>query len=296
MERLRRGFVFLLTAGMAFAIPVYLYYHHLHGAGHSVTDAQPLGDPKTLWNYIYIGTQVGTVLRGLALFPSLGIDELDAMLMRLCSYVTHTGDIRRALRIYANFGAYISFAFLIAALLVKPRRKNVCCWCLGQALMFGAFLLPAFGRWQLGVNQSLSLRYQYQALPGLYLIMLPALMWLLRQTQVGAEKRVVNSSLHAGAVAALLLLLVGYFSVNLLLEAQPTYFTSVGGRNYDFAMQLRSWHVKMDRPAAKGEDVTAGAGTQLTSAELSSLGPVLPATLTPGRSADTIYNTLRWLK
>lgn len=158
-----------------------IYYANRHGAGHDLSHGvmqwKPWENLSKLLGYIGVGTQFGVVFRGSGLFPSLS--PYGAGILEPINFLNDVlPEVFAAL-----IGSLISLIILAASLSFarSEQRKAydiLAYWLLGQGYMVLCFILPAIARFQFGVSQALSLRYQSPALVGLIIIALPLITWL----------------------------------------------------------------------------------------------------------------------
>lgn len=174
------------------AVAAVCYALHREGAGHGVEQAGILGNPVESLKYLLVGTEAGTVLRGLGLYPYLGL-EISAHVPSVLLFPRLRPEILLGL-----LGCFVSLLILAAS---RP-RENWRPWVLGQSYLMLLFVLPALGRWSFGLNQAFALRYHSQTLLGLLILLLPlalrlwrwpllcvSLLWLSVQAGMGLELR-----------------------------------------------------------------------------------------------------------
>ena len=264
---LRRLVVFTACAAAGIALSALLYSLNKDGAGRSIGEADLFGSIHGIASYLFAGSQVGAVLRGLSLYPALQLGSADALAGMLSSQaqIAWPAGISPLL-LCAGAGALLSTA-LLAAAYRRRGAQGAAFWALGQALILAALVLPALGRWQLGANQSLALRYHYSTLAGLAVMLLPILP--------------LTGKKLLGACLTL------WISCQLLLGASFETYSSAGSRNRDFAAQLQDWRMKCSSVGAKNYEAQ---GTSLAG-----LQPTYPPTVTPGRHPNQIYVVLHWL-
>jgi len=135
-----------------------------------------------MFNYILVGSGIGTVIRGLGLYPTLALTNIDEGLL-LFYPVAHARMVEilggsLLLETFFALGGYlILFVFLIFALLFlradSERRIILFSFLSGLMVLVCAFILPAAVRWNFGSFQALALRYQYVALIGLVFLLVP---------------------------------------------------------------------------------------------------------------------------
>ena len=158
--------------------------------------------------YIGYGIFLGTIARGSGLYPGLEFGSARAIFSRLEEYATPE---------HPNFGnpaissSNLSdpenwFLFLGIALVIvlslyylfkkEKQDKATLLFILGGLWMVAVFLLPAWGRSMFGVGQSQYLRYQYLALPGFLIMLMPLLAGLIKRPKFFAVLAFVYFSAH----------------------------------------------------------------------------------------------------
>jgi len=215
----------LLFSSFALLIPVLLiYYLNRKGAGHTVDDMKLQGGLLQIFSYIFCASQFGTVLRGVGFYPSL---ELDAASNFLPLFIR----ARISAEIFFSLsGTAISIALLLLYRRSEHRRRNVSLWLFGQCWILLSFILPALGRWQYGLIQSLSLRYQYTALVGLALVAMPLVLEFLEHIWQNPKRKqwqrfgFIYLAYHCGLAA--------------ILAYHFIYYTEKGSQNKQYIHQL----------------------------------------------------------
>lgn len=265
------GFLAIFTLGA-----VLLYKTHTESTGHGVERAHAAGHLAEVAEYLWVGTQFGSILRGLGIFPALGPESALEALASLGIRVEHP------FLFLANIGFLCSLLVLVlGALWSKRTRASVQLWLTGQLLLAVCFLLPALGRWELGAGQSLSLRYHYSALLGLLIMCIP-----LASACYGfaASAR----PLLRGAVMSVFLLLIG---VHFVVGRNFEYFTKQGYEHRLFVSELTSWKKQLRTLSSTQPNVDYEA----SGTALSGMHPANRGTITPGRHPNDIYAVLHWL-
>lgn len=276
---LTRGFNFskfkdsllaLLSVAMGLGATAIIYLNYVR----SPTSSMPAMDFGTLLlylkeplKYIVVGSQLGTVLRGLGFYPGLefggcrrlaGIDSPEAL------NSLRFGDTLDPETLAVLTGCILSLVFLLALLkFFHWQAKGFYLWCLSEATIVSSLLLPAFGRWQLGLGQSLSLRYHYVPVAALCLLLIPLINSLI------FTNRKQLKSISAIGFALLLT------ALQLYQGAKFTYFTEKGAENRRYLLQIQNLQGLYDNK--------------------DSLGPLEPESLTPGLDISAIQSILQWL-
>ncbi len=205
--------------------------------------AGAFGSIGTIAAFTFVGTQLGTVLRGTGLFPFVQIVAPREIL-------GDTGIPPELLLAGAGF------ALSLLLLLPSASRRY---WVAGQLWMLSCLALPALGRWQMGAEHSLFPRYQYGALIGFAIVLLPFFMRIFAAREKG---EVIFGR------ALLPACLVLFLFVQLSFGRAFSFFSTVGNAHRLYAAQL---------------------------AERSEPPPAYPVSLAPHSSPEQIYATLHWL-
>ncbi|MFN8390477.1 MAG: hypothetical protein U0136_09330 [Bdellovibrionota bacterium] len=277
--RYRRLVPLAIACALCAGSAAILYATHRSAVGHGVDvaeQARPLDHVHEIFDYLLVGSQFGAILRGSGLFPLVQLNSAE-LLPTLGVHVARP-DITLG---------WLGFALSVGALLFAVRRKesrmrNVCLWVLGQALVVTCLLLPSVGRWQLGANQSLALRYHYATLVGVAVLLLVPICqffeWVMAPEGSALRRRL--------STAFFALLLTG----QLLSGRFFDYFTAGGYRHRMYVAQLSDWQKQLKAVKPDASPDYEASGTPLQGAQ-----PIQPVTLTPGRHPNEIYAVLHWL-
>lgn len=232
---------------------------------------------EALWHYILVGAELGAILRGLGLFPSLGLEGPRELYER-----SHGPTVDPELH-YAWAGFWVSVVIVVVSLLCsKDRRATIKLWLLGQLLMLLTFLLPALVRVKIGIFQSLALRYQYGALIGLCVMLTPlAVAWY--EEDEGRMRLIFRSVLGVAATCSI--------AVQLFLGSSFTYFTNVGRTNRAYIAELTKWRVSLATPP----DITANNLFEQIAAGKYPPPPIAPPVLSPAFDTRRAYTVLGFL-
>lgn len=271
---LLRGVALTMLLLLSLCIPVALYLVFREGHGHTIAQAKLFENLKEVLAYLFVGSQLGTFLRGIGAVPSLELGVAPHVIAALQQNLPFLPiPAVRAELLLASLAFGCSVVLLLLSQVLTRRAFTL--WCLGQLMMGSSLLLPALGRWSFGLSQSLSLRYHYGSLIGLLLLLLPLVQWAF-EGQRGASTR-------ARGTAIVLWL---FLSVQLWTAMQFSYFQEAGRTNRLFTSALLDWRSTI------GEELPySGQGSRFEG-----LQPSLPAQLTPGRHPNEIYAVLRWLE
>lgn len=275
-EATRRAALVFLVAGMGAGASGVLYATHRESSGTGVDQAHPLAEPVRLASYVFTGAELGSVLRGVGLFPALDLEAPSQLLTPLTKHFHRMS----AEQLLALAGVGISLLLLCLGFLSRGGRSWVwSCWLLGHVIIVVNLVLPALGRWQLGDAQSLASRYHYATLVGLCIAALPAAAAL---GALHAERKWVRPALSLAAAL--------FIAEQLAAGRAFQYFGDRHVQDREYAARLRDWNEQL---LALSPDVPVayeGTGTPLAG-----LYPLHLDSITPGRHPDQVYGVLHWL-
>ena len=195
--------------------------------------------PKEVLKYNLIGTQQGTISRGLGLYPGLSYGSAREYFWGKefvknnpkASELNSVFKIKDPENIFFFAGVFFS-AFLFLLYFIKGANSPYLSFFIaGQVWLFLAFLLPALGRWEHGYPQALSLRYQYFTLPGFLLCLAPLLNITLKKTGLYFKKN------NLGQIIFLLTLFIFSF-LQFKKVSEFNYFTEKGLKNRAYLEEL----------------------------------------------------------
>ena len=170
--------------------------------------------------YIFSGSQLGVVLRGLGLYPTLELDAAPKLLATFpFSKVREFPEVS-----IACLGFFISLASLLLTFRYKHALSKI--WLIGFLLPIATIILPALTRWHYGSAQALSLRYSYLGVFGLFLMLSPCILMLIENSK---------SRLFLG------LILTSNIYLQLCLSKDFRYFSNYGIRHRDYVEKLIAW-------------------------------------------------------
>jgi hypothetical protein len=271
---LLRGVVSSGLLGICLATVALLYLSFRTGHGHTMQDAKLFDNISEVFAYIFVGSQVGTVVRGLSLIPSVELAISPVIIAWLQSVIPGFPHLAiRAELVLATLAFGVSLLLLLIGQFCNRNAYRY--WFFGQALIVASLLLPALGRWHYGPSQALSLRYHYGSLLGLLLMLLPIVQYLFEGQRFNTPR----------ARIALIGIWLA-FAVQLWTAQQFTYFQEQGQQHQFFADALVDWRRTIGESANFEASGTKYAGLQ----------PPYPATLTPGRHPNEIYLVLQWME
>ena len=234
-----------------------------------------------IWDYLYVGSQTGCILRGLGFFPPLQM-EAAPKLFKLWGK-----EEPRANYLLAHIGLGISLLVLLFGVLLHTEKSWAFrCFLAGEAIIFISLALPALGRAQLGEDQSLSLRYHYSTFVGLTMMMLPLISGIFRIVEERHTSKVKRS-----VVFILGELFLCYFlTAQLFVGRRFEYFTEKGYEHRVYIQQLADWNKRL-----KALSPDKPLPYEATASDLQGLFPIHLETITPGKHPDEIYKVLHWL-
>ncbi len=277
MPRLKSALLLSALVAVVFVGTFLIYTSQKSGSAPKIEAAGVAANFQAILAYMFVGGEYGTVLRGLGLFPSLENAAAEYWLSPRLRAILNPEIF------FALIGAVLSATILLVSLLLgDDKRRSFRLWLLGQLIILSVFSLPAIGRWQFGIAQSLSLRYQCAAITGLCIMLLPFFEGLINFSK--------NRFGESRGFVIVQLFLCYYIAVHLVLGVRFNYFTEKGVTNRLFIAQLKDWNSLL-REESGGKPVAyEGTGTKLAGKY-----PRLPDTVTPGRHPDEIYLTLHRL-
>lgn len=266
-----KRFVLLLTCALIAVLLVAAVYARLQAQAENIVHAPPLAlllneGLGRLVGYIAVGSQAGTVLRGLWILPGYAPGQVYQ-------------SFPEAFSGYLSPICYISLFGLLVTMLISALglvfgadwKRTAVCWVLGQVLLISPFILVGFGRWQEETAYALFLRYSYSSLPGLIVIALP----MLEQTM--RRKFVVGW-----------FLVLGYFAAQLYHGPGYTHVSGYGEAAADWAARIRESAALASEEGSEFEELLKNQNHPLA--------PLPPEHL-PALHSDpqTIYNVLRFV-
>jgi hypothetical protein len=278
----KRSFLLMLSGGLLSLLTLAAYLSQSSGAGHSVDDVKPFEEPEQVKEYIEVGSQVGTILRGLSI-----VGTADGSVMK----DVYRGSFFRKLyqkpvyltpELYLAYcGGVLNLLMLIVSLLTKRRKELGLLWLVGNIIVISSLILPALARWHYGVQQSLSPRYHYGSLLGLYMILIAS--W----TSIISLLRNSGKLPQRLASGFLVVLCAWACSRQMNMGANATWFTEHGLRHRTWIAQARDWEAALAK-VAKGQPL----GYYADKTPLADLQPEYTPGITPGRGPRDIYRVL----
>lgn len=259
------------TIATALSVAFYLLTKPANASfSHTAGSSNPLDHIGEILNYIFVGSQAGTIARGLGILPGLGNGAPGAITATLSLPV-------EPLFFFAMLGLAVNLGLLLFYLL-KLEQSALFFWLLGQIFILSSFALPALGRYDLGTLQAMSLRYHAFALPGLIFLLTP-----LAQFFSGKNWSVAGRSV-------VFVLLSIFFSLQFFMKGRMSDFQEYGAANRSFIARLEQW--VSDIPEA--ESYKPGY-YEAPHSDKANLYPALPGTLTPGMHPLQVLKTYREL-
>ncbi len=235
--------------------------------------------------YILVGSGVGSILRGLGLYPHLGLSSIMEMvreyypfMSRVMSYVTFSNTSFELSLSLIVHSALILF-FLVLFLITKS-RKLLFGYLVGTIFLLCPLLLPALARFSFGELQSLALRYQYQGLLGVVILVLSGVQC------IPTEKSGFRRYFSKWSTAGVFLLLFFWIFIQVNLVTSFNYFRYHGEMNRIYVNSISDWN----NTAGTDKNVAyEGTGT------MQGLFPLHHPTITPGTHPHDILKTYVWL-
>ncbi|HMO17653.1 MAG TPA: hypothetical protein PKA63_05905 [Oligoflexia bacterium] len=243
--------VFSLFGVMAAtSIPAMLYIWNKPvvdgGSGSSAGVSSILDNYEAIISYIVVGSGLGSGLRSLGLYPNLTLSPVWEGLVKISPGVLDQLNLwiaKLEVTLEVFLGAVGLVLLLFGGLLFsgrKPAYGNFFYVKAGFIMLFFSFLLPAIGRYNLGVLQSLALRYQYQALLGVVFLMVPLVerIILLFGNSCGYS---LKSALVSFLKTVVFLLLYLWLGVQSYLVLNFSYFRHLGEVHRIYVAELVDW-------------------------------------------------------
>jgi hypothetical protein len=222
--------------------------------------------------YLASGVLIGTVLRGIGLFPSLELEGVSILSTKLPS------QLAKLTESFSSPEAFFWSISLIVLLLIfltiasgKRRKEYLRLACIGLLWCSLFFILPALGRAQFGPSQALAPRYHYGSIFGLMLILSGAFDVLLSKRKL------------------LSIITVLIFTANLYLARQYDRYTALGINNREYISKLQDWRNSIKGSEQKGDFRFDAKGSEHFGQQ-----PRWVDTLTTGVNSEIIYDILIW--
>ena len=287
MTRFRRVVSATLSSSCVLVVPTTLYFVARNNVEQPFLTTNPFRNMSALIDYLFVGTQLGSVLRGFGIFPSLLLDQAAPQALRSVAWFVPDTLLfwTSPEMICASVGAAFGLALLVLSLLGRRKGEAVLLWSLGQLLLVVAFILPSLVRWQIGSFQALALRYQYSAFIGLCCVALPALLYFLSCRRYDLE----NGDSSIARVFRITLAAAVFFHVgiNVYRSQQFSFFTENGRANMAYIEELADWRKRLQSHSI---DTYEAVGSPIYG-----LQPLYPTTLTPREYPVDTYEVLNWL-
>ncbi len=238
----------LFISVVSLGVSALLYLLNRSGVGRSVnyeTFNTMLHHLMEIPRWLFVGSQLGTVLRGGSIFVNVDTTEQAFFFSMLVAMGT---------LVYAGF----IFCFS------NDRKTDLGLIIVGEIVVILFLLLTAIGRVSFGVLSALEFRYHYGSVLGLLLIVSPLLRIIQRQSKKSAKLN----------VGFLILFLWTVFQVRFSSEFYR--YSNTGRTNRNFVIELAEWN-KLLRSLYRDQKVRyTGAGT-----ELYGLFPIVPQDFAP---------------
>lgn len=205
------------------------YYLFRDGSGLSVSE-RPVFELSKLTDYVVMGTQFGTVARGLGVLPLPDLQSVEQLREWLrCDQLTSA-------QFAVLVGLLLNFGILLHAVLSKERSLRLLNWGVAQTFLWLPFLLIGLGRLRWGPEHAISLRYQALPSIGLALLMLPLLQDIISSLMKS------SSNLRYGVSSTALFL---FFLAQLYGGWRFQHFRHSGYLMNSFVEQLDDWADKL---------------------------------------------------
>jgi hypothetical protein len=255
----------------------------------SAAEAKPdifmllLGNITKIIGYILIGSGIGSVLRGLGLYPSLGLssvmDMVNAFSPVLAEMLSGVLPGWPSIEILiAVFVHMVIFSAFLAAFCMHRARYLLLYYSGGVSFLFFALLLPGLARFSLGELQSLALRYQYQGLFGVVLILLGLGRYCLDLATVKRLKNYLKP--------VILTFISAWIFIQVNLHNSFNYFRHYGELHRVYLGSIADWKDNlgdMQNTSYEGEE------------EMRGLFPLNYSTITPAAHPLDILATYTWI-
>ncbi len=283
--RSSRGSQRLLFALMLAAVPL-IYFG---GFSSSIT-AKPHFTLPDLSRYALVGSQMGAVLRGFGLYPSLNVNSAPGLIASLGSWFPFISPVKEPEMFFAWCGLGLSVIFLIAYLFKEDSGRKICFWVMGQSLVFCAILIPAFTYGDLGTRLSLSLSYHTASLVGVSFMLFPLVMGLL-PSQEASSSLSESYPNDVRLPRVFLPLMCFYLCIQLFMGIHYHYFTNRGVKIQLAVSQLDNWMQKLQSYSKEQQIPFAGTGTPLEG-----LAPKYPKSLAAAIGPEELYSLMKRLE
>ena len=184
--------------------------------------------------YTIVGAGLGTLLRGLGLFPSLQMQAPADFVQAISTTFSISGEL-----FFTAIAGLVSLFLLVIALRSNERKHYLYIWCLGHLLLGLSYILPSLGRAAHGAQQALALRYTVVSLLGFSVLLFPYTNALVCSF---TEK---NNNLFR---------LLNVFS-HLYMTQSYNYYTYRANLNRPYLAQNIEWADTLKQKANSGSDI-----------------------------------------
>lgn len=261
---------YLITVICSIAVPLYFYSaYKLESTGHAVDESSFFSDIPALFNYVLTGVGIGSILRPLGLYPFLSLAAPQELLDKLLNF--NLSELNPLFFSSTVFFLAVTVLFFFSYVYSEAREKKrtAVIFSLGFFIVLFYITIVGLGRWRYGYNQSLSLRYQVQVLPGLILMIAP-----------GVEHLITLINKNKWRYYALCLAVVLWSMIQFVSIQRFMYFRYNGDLN---RIYVQSGVDLYDR-------------NLVSNLKKNSIYPSHSDSITPGRNLSEIVKTYYWLK
>lgn len=253
------GFYFIVFM----LIPVSIYALLSGGEGFDYKHIDDLGRPydqiEQIKDYLIVGSQFATIIRGLGLFNSISQEAAFNIFGPGFVYGKY-----RPEEVFAICGSGVSLLWIVLCCFSKEPKRKLRFYIYGQLTIIFSLILPAIARSRFGSIQSLALRYQTQALLGLVIILIPWFEVCFKNILFSQRNSFIMKIVISFA-------LVSQFHMAFTYD----YFSSRGLRNRNYLQQIDDWKKNVEETLPQKSQVLHD--------------PLLPANLTPKRTPTKIH-------
>ncbi len=278
-SRIKRYVLPCLTMLVLSSVPVFIYrYLKSTSAGHGVGDIGGQFSSFNFFSYMLTGTGLGTIGRGLGIYPNLTLSSMQTFFYEVFGFYIPWFDqqVINGLSVESSVGLYLWSALILILVIIfyfnKQSRLYVITSLLGLVILLFSFILPAIGRAELGILQSLALRYQYSAMLGFSMMLCPIFYLFL---------------LNRASKLLFYVLALFWMFEQAYLNQTFTYFTDYGSVHRNYVSSLFDW----EREAMPQDGMPyEGLG------EMKGLFPLAKSSIAPGLHPKQVLDTTKWLR
>ncbi len=250
---IRRSATLLSILAVFFVGQFILYMNFQRGSGVFLDEAQT-PDMWEALRYVLLGSQYGTIARGLGISNSISFEYLANV------YKPHLPGVLPFDLYLSSLGLVANLCLVFYYLKTKPDRyKRLSVWFLGQILVVLPFAMTVFHRLRWGVAYSFQMRYYTVTMIGLAVMLIPICIdlvewWHSRETSWAPIRRTSFASLVTA-------LLVFHIYSSTAMSSKYVDRTLDGHRNKIYYDQLDDWNKRLGRTPGKTDIPFAGLGS-----------------------------------